>query len=40
MSGSVLKNNGWVANVLGLLDIPNNLEKSFHDGHEENTASK
>ena len=26
VSGSVLKNNGWVAKVSGLLDMPANLE--------------
>jgi len=25
VSGSVLKNNGWVAKVSGLLDMPANL---------------
>ncbi len=38
VSGSVLKNNGWVAKVSGLLDIPSNLETSFHEGMEENIS--
>ena len=34
----MLKNNGWVAKVSGLLDIPSNLETSFHEGMEENIS--
>jgi hypothetical protein len=30
----VLKTNGWVAKVSGLLDMPANLEESFHEGQE------
>lgn len=29
MSGAVIKNNGWVAKVSGLLDMSAKLEQSF-----------
>lgn len=34
-SSAILKENGWVPSVSGLMDIPAQLEESFHEGKEE-----
>lgn len=36
----ILKNNGWISNITGLLDDSINLKESYHEGQDDQLVRK